>query len=773
MSVQGVRRHRFAAGIATAAAIALGVGTLGVQAAIAAPGANVGFISQAQPTVVTPSVVPESPTAPKNEHKLWFAGGVWWASMQHVGGTGFTIHRYDNRDAGTRTWTDTGVVIDSRNGTSADALYNATANKLFISSHRVIARNSDADLAGDNTSTLTRYTLSGGVWTRDAGWPIPIVQRDLPALAIAQESDGQIIATFVDRTRPYVVATGGSANVATAVTFGAKFLIQWSGVGHNLLGVDLALATKLTGDDISAITSYGAYTTIMWSNQNTANGYEGFYVARHRSADPYGTGNFYGSAAVISIPYCADNHISLVTDPRSGDVYAAVKTSNDLKALTNLVNPLVLNPTDPQLELLKLVPRAGGTALNSTNSGYIDATRKTVTTVADGGTRPVLSYDNTRRVLSMFFSAAGNGPVLLGGGAGIDDLGRVAGVIYRKDLSPTDLSVSASTPGVRGVETLYNVGSTGDTRLKRDGLNDASVSAGITDATSGTVVLATGSVVTSVVGATTTARKYWFNDLFRTPVSSFTSLPTNPSVLGIAFSDTSAGRPTTWAWNFGDGGSSTLRSPTHLFASAGTFAVSLTTTNAWGARSTVPVRLVVGHTPIVSYRTARVSAASLGLRFTDTSTGLPASVTWDFGDGSPLVSARPGTTVTHYYKVAKGYWVRHSAVNGLGTKTTRVSTLITAAPGAPARPGVVVAAGRKVLVSWKAPLANGLVVTRYLARCSTAGLAARYVIVRASFLSYYVTGLTLGHRYTCTVTAYNALGYGRASSPSLSFFPKA
>jgi hypothetical protein len=51
----------------------------------------------------------------------------------------------------------------------------------------------------------------------------------------------------------------------------------------------------------------------------------------------------------------------------------------------------------------------------------------------------------------------------------------------------------------------------------------------------------------------------------------------------IAFSDTSTGAPTSWSWNFGDGATSTLRNPAHVYASAGTFTVSLTASNGFGS----------------------------------------------------------------------------------------------------------------------------------------------------------------------------------------------
>jgi PKD repeat protein len=54
----------------------------------------------------------------------------------------------------------------------------------------------------------------------------------------------------------------------------------------------------------------------------------------------------------------------------------------------------------------------------------------------------------------------------------------------------------------------------------------------------------------------------------------------------IQFTDMSTGSPTSWSWDFGDGFSSTMQSPSHAFATAGAFAVMLTASNSVGSNST-------------------------------------------------------------------------------------------------------------------------------------------------------------------------------------------
>ncbi|MEO8196511.1 MAG: FG-GAP-like repeat-containing protein [Thermoanaerobaculia bacterium] len=67
------------------------------------------------------------------------------------------------------------------------------------------------------------------------------------------------------------------------------------------------------------------------------------------------------------------------------------------------------------------------------------------------------------------------------------------------------------------------------------------------------------------------------------PAASFNYLATG---LSVAFTDTSSdndGTIASWLWNFGDGATSTEQHPTHLFALAGTYNVSLTATDDDGA----------------------------------------------------------------------------------------------------------------------------------------------------------------------------------------------
>ncbi len=75
------------------------------------------------------------------------------------------------------------------------------------------------------------------------------------------------------------------------------------------------------------------------------------------------------------------------------------------------------------------------------------------------------------------------------------------------------------------------------------------------------------------------------------PAASFTWVQT-PGTLDVVFSDTSTNTPTSWAWDFGDGGTSAGQNPTHSYGSFGSYQVTLKATNANGTGTTTEAVVV-------------------------------------------------------------------------------------------------------------------------------------------------------------------------------------
>lgn len=157
------------------------------------------------------------------------------------------------------------------------------------------------------------------------------------------------------------------------------------------------------------------------------------------------------------------------------------------------------------------------------------------------------------------------------------------------------------------------------------------------------------------------------------PIAQFS---TNPVCLGIPtqFTDQSTGSPTSWSWNFGDGNTDTQQSPSHTFASAGTFNVTLIVANANGCPDTITIPVTVDPIPIAAFSPSSVCFNN-PTPFTDNSTGNPTQWLWDFGDGNTSTQQNP----SHTYSAPGTYTASLIVTTASGCKDT-VSRVIAINP---------------------------------------------------------------------------------------------
>ncbi len=132
--------------------------------------------------------------------------------------------------------------------------------------------------------------------------------------------------------------------------------------------------------------------------------------------------------------------------------------------------------------------------------------------------------------------------------------------------------------------------------------------------------------------------------------------------IALPFLDSSSGKALTYAWDFGDGQTSTEQSPAHLYAD-GTYTVKLVVKDSLGcADSLVRTDYVTVATPIAAFDAQDTSSTCelLETKFFSKSQNYE-SLTWDFGDstGSSLTDPR------HFYDVYGTYHVKLYA-NGYG-----------------------------------------------------------------------------------------------------------
>ncbi len=76
------------------------------------------------------------------------------------------------------------------------------------------------------------------------------------------------------------------------------------------------------------------------------------------------------------------------------------------------------------------------------------------------------------------------------------------------------------------------------------------------------------------------------------PVANFSGTPTTTCSAPIQFTDLSTNAPTSWLWYFGDGNTSILPNPSHTYANAGVYTVSLVVSNAFGQDSTALINYI-------------------------------------------------------------------------------------------------------------------------------------------------------------------------------------
>jgi PKD repeat protein len=171
------------------------------------------------------------------------------------------------------------------------------------------------------------------------------------------------------------------------------------------------------------------------------------------------------------------------------------------------------------------------------------------------------------------------------------------------------------------------------------------------------------------------------------PVADFTqsvSSGTNP--LTVQFTDDSTNSPTSWSWSFGDGNTSTAENPSYIYATAGSYTVSLTATNAGGSNSTAVTEDVIvaqgtSVIPVASFtESGTTGAAPLTVRFTDDSENSPTSWSWYFGDGEASTDENP----LHTYTNPGNFVVTLTAMNGAGSNQSIQQDIIrvSAAPAA-------------------------------------------------------------------------------------------
>ena len=143
------------------------------------------------------------------------------------------------------------------------------------------------------------------------------------------------------------------------------------------------------------------------------------------------------------------------------------------------------------------------------------------------------------------------------------------------------------------------------------------------------------------------------------------------SGLAVQFND-SSNYANSWAWTFGDGGTSTLQNPTHIYANTGTYTVSLRV--AYGpCRDSITRTNYIHVTQPINFtftgNPTSACSAPVIVNFSNTAVGATGYI-WNFGDGSPVSNqANP----THTYTSSGNYTVSLGVTNAAGCVNTQTT----------------------------------------------------------------------------------------------------
>jgi hypothetical protein len=322
---------------------------------------------------------PVSPTRDKPQSKLWFADGTWWGILYADGGAenlppGFYIHRFD---AATQAMTNTGVAVDERDRSHADALWDEASQRLYVVS--------TIDSGGIK---LYRYDYAEGAYTTDPGFPIRLTVDGAESATIAKDSDGLLWVTITQ-------AADGSGPCVTDKPCVVRVMHSTSADYRWTAPIRLPVeGTTVAADDLSSVVAYGGSRIgIAWSDQLDGR----FRFASHADGD---SDSAWTAESLVVSPRVADDHLNLKADG-AGRVYLVGRTS--------------LN--DPS-------NAPSGTALVTVWVRETDGVWRSGTawTVKDDVTRPQIMVDPTSGKVAVVAAAPGDGGAIYAKIAAIDTL---------------------------------------------------------------------------------------------------------------------------------------------------------------------------------------------------------------------------------------------------------------------------------------------------------------------------------------------------------------
>ena len=262
---------------------------------------------------------PASPTLDKPQSKLWFADDTWWGLLYTDGeadgvASGYYIHRLE---AESQTMTNTEILVDPRDRSHADALWDERRSRVYIVS-----------TIDSGAIHLYRFDYARGQYRAATGFPVELSEHGAESATIAQTSDGRLWVTTTQ------AADGSGRCVETEQ---CHVYSMHSTTADSVWAAPVAVpveGAEVSADDISSVVVYGDDNVgILWSNQLDGS----FRFASHQVGN---SETDWADEALVVSPRAADDHLNVKTDD-SGRVYFVGKTSLNDPANAPEGTPLV------------------------------------------------------------------------------------------------------------------------------------------------------------------------------------------------------------------------------------------------------------------------------------------------------------------------------------------------------------------------------------------------------------------------------------------------
>ncbi len=131
-----------------------------------------------------------------------------------------------------------------------------------------------------------------------------------------------------------------------------------------------------------------------------------------------------------------------------------------------------------------------------------------------------------------------------------------------------------------------------------------------------------------------------------------------------------------YIWQFGDGGTSSIQNPNHIYSNAGTYTVKLIVTTANGCIDSLikPSYISIYDLPITNFSASNncVNSTINFINNTSIPSGTITSWSWSFGDGNSNSTQNP----IYSYSVAGSYVVNLTATSSSGCQSSSTQTVL-------------------------------------------------------------------------------------------------